>query len=77
MVFAWPVLEVLESITDGVMLQRVFLLAFLGAVSDVAASHTRNGPFFYAYGATIDFISPIVVSAVRCHRGVVCCQLDG
>lgn len=76
MFVAWPVLEVLEGAADGVMLRRVFLLAFLGAVSDVGASRTCDSPFFHAYGATVNFIGPIVVSAIRCHRRVVCCPLD-
>jgi len=73
---AWPGLEVLERVTDSVVLCCVFLLAFFGAVSDVAASRTCDSPFFHAYGATVDFIGPIVVSAIRCHRRVVCCPLD-
>jgi len=67
MFVAWPVLEVLEGAADSIVLFCVSLLAFLGAVADVTASGTCNGPFFHAYGATIDFISLTIVLAVRCH----------
>ena len=72
MFVAWPVLEVLEGTADCIVLFCVFILAFLGAVSDVAASRTCDGPFFHAHGATVDFIGPMAVFAVRCHLTLEC-----